>query len=95
MSMLPNNSANKPAMSAGGGGAGNNYTANSFSDRHSMVSGTALCNQEPSDVEMLSQGAAGGPPSEAGSLFDTQQNNSGAAVDERRELELAYKDLQN
>ena len=42
---------------------------------------------------MLSQGGVG-PPSEAGSIFDTQQN-SAAAADERRELEQAYKDLQN
>lgn len=43
---------------------------------------------------MLSQGGVGGPPSDAGSLIETNLN-SGAAVDERRELEQAYKDLQN
>ena len=69
----------------------NNLTANSFSDRHSFVSGTAPFHQEPSDVEFLSIGFGGGPPSEGGSFFDTSLN----AQDERRELELAYKDLYN
>lgn len=55
-----------------------------------MVSGTAYV-QDPSDMELLSM-CGGGPASEAGSLFDTTQNNA-AASDERRELEAAYKDL--
>lgn len=83
MSMLP--AQNKHAISGGG----NNHTNNSFSDKHSMVSGTAPGNLEPSEIEFLSMG---GPPSEAGSLFDTSLN-AAVACDERRELELAYKDL--
>jgi len=58
-----------------------------------MVSGTTPFVQEPSDIEgALSMG--GGPPSEAGSIFDTTLNNA-AAADDRRELEIAYKDLYN
>ena len=78
-----------PAMNATSAGGGNNLTNNSFSERHSMVSGTALLQHEPSDMELMS---LGGPPSEAGSLFDTTLNNA-AACDERRELEDAFKDL--
>ena len=43
---------------------GNTNTANTFSDRMSMISGTHLGEQH-SDTEMVSMG--GGPPSEAGS----------------------------
>lgn len=56
-----------PKASVGGH---NNMTNNSFSDRLSIVSGTAPGVQEPSDVDFLSLNG-GGPPSEAGSLFDT------------------------
>ena len=88
--MLPN--VSKHPVSAGGN-QNNNHTANSCSDRHSMVSGTTPFVQEPSDIEgVLSMG--GGPPSEAGSIFDTTLNNA-AAADDRRDLELAYKDLYN
>lgn len=50
MSMLPR--ANIHTYSASGGAnQNNNWTNNSASDRHSMVSGTALFVQEPSDIE--------------------------------------------
>jgi len=88
--MLPN--VSKHPISAGGN-QNNNHTANSCSDRHSMISGTTPFVQEPSDIEgVLSMG--GGPPSEAGSILDTTLNNA-AAADDRRDLELAYKDLYN
>lgn len=89
MSMLP--AVVKPAVSAGGGC--NNQTANSnVSDRHSMVSGTAPFHVEPSDMEVLSLGAAGGAQSEAGSLFEPAPNDA-AAEDDYRRLKIAYDEL--
>ena len=46
---------------------GNTHTANTFSDRMSMISGT-LMGEPHSDTEMISMG--GGPPSEAGSAMN-------------------------
>jgi len=43
-----------------------------------MVSGTAPGAHEPSDVDYFSMNG-GGAPSEAGSLFDTTQNNAQAS----------------
>ena len=85
--MLPTNA---PLASAGG----NNHTNNSFSDKHSIVSGTAPGVQEPSDVDFLSINGGGCAPSDAGSLFENTPNHT-VASDNKRELELAYKDLYN
>ncbi len=83
--MLP---ANAPAALVGG----NNQTNNSFSDRHSIVSGTAPNVHDPSDVDFLSINGGGGAPSEAGSLFENTPNIS-AAADKKRALAAAYDDL--
>ena len=49
------------------GGCNNLTSNNSFSDRHSMISG-----KEHSEIDFLSM-IGGGPASEAGSLQDTTQ----------------------
>ena len=58
------------------------------------MSGTAPGVQDPSEVDFLSINGGGGAPSEAGSLFENTPNNT-VAGDNKRELELAYKDLYN
>ena len=69
---------------------GNANTANTFSDRMSMVSGTN--HGEPhSDTEMISMG--GGPPSEAGSTIVETMSNIQAAKDEKRELDQLFREL--